>query len=644
MLKIFIRVMIFLLVVVPVSYAASDVTIISSDYFVADKSNRYKIVVGNDLWDMVNLTLQRDIYENGEIIYQKSRSYYINGGITKTYHWVPYNSSEFLLCVSATSNNDFGTGNYQECKNISVEGIRQKENSAEGEYADNILNFSCDLDVKVTTKKYIYNSSEALGIKIIVDDLKYFGGNHPFTLAYWIEDLFGNVVKTRYENTYDMSLSEVRSYNPGAPKITDSEAYVIKAEVVDAGCIDDYDENNRNETMILVKGVVSNDTIDSGESLVKIMNIKPKETSFGDAVDVSIDVFRGDTAKYSLGVWIERPADGFDVSEKSVVHVKNKNMRSTLKIPVQIKPNCNGRYKDGTYEVIAEGLGIRDVVEIQLSGKTAAMCKTETKIVKKYVTKKDVNPEMKKEIIASEKTDKIQDVEYEIVSAPDNVSVGELFFMVVELINNLDSPVNVSLYSYAISGKSRLSEGLSTSGWVKSWTGNKKEIYIEKGDAVRVNLSNRIMKNITGNFTLKVKIIGDVNKVLEMPIMVSAEVPEERTFSFHCNRTDKKSYLFLVNGHRDDIRVVVSPYNRPQSKRDVVIKAEGKKKLTYFGIVDEFSVEYDGQYAECRPENNHVPDTDDEWNNDPLDESFFKEQSFIGRMINGILRRLGLQS
>ncbi|MFH1432447.1 MAG: hypothetical protein ABIG84_04480 [archaeon] len=617
----------------------------ASENFILGESNSYKVIVTNNetAEDEINITVEREIILDSTSVYQNSGNYSLKKSLTKTYQWTPDAAGEYVLCANITFStvNDTDFSNNWLCRNVSVANVTRNDTVAPP------LNFTCDIGVEVSTEKFFYNSSEALGIKIAVDDFNHSGIKHPFILAYWIEDLFGNVVKSMYENTYEINVSEIRTYNPKAPSISDSEAYLIKAEIVEPGCNDTNYDNNRNETMILVKGVAEEGMAETGDSFVRITKISPEKTAFGGSVDVSLDVFRGDTTKYSLSVWIERPSDGFDVSEKSTVYLKNAKMEYSLKIPVQIKPNCNGRYKDGSYEVIAEGLGAEDTLRISLSGISSELCKVETKTVTKYVEKKETTkaktstPAGSKE--DADKVTKIPDVEYRIVSSEDAVTVGEPFFSVAEVRNNKQTLLNVSVYSYVISGMSRLSEGLSDEGWKKSWTGNEKSVVINPGSVALINLTNRIQSNVTGNYTFKVKIKGDVDKVIEKGIAINKPIVVVDSLDVSCNATDKKTYLFLKNNDLKDEAVVVVAHGELQSKRDVTVKSGEMKKMTYVGRIDVFVFEKGGKSFECRVEHEGKDESKTDIEVDEEDNRITLQQTAVGAkesFIERILKRI----
>ncbi|RLG13956.1 MAG: hypothetical protein DRN71_03905 [Candidatus Nanohalarchaeota archaeon] len=601
-----------LLVVVPVASATGgvydiEVLINAPDNFTLDKSNSYKVIIKSNetVSPGVNVTVVREIFNESVRVYRKEGNYSFKSHVTKKFQWTPKVPGNYTICANVTyvSVNDSDAANNWMCQKIVVLNVTAGDDD-EGNVT--FGNFSCDLSVRVSTKKFFYNSSESLGIKVVIEDVNHSGIEHGFILAYWIEDLFGNVVKARYEKSYIMNLSETRSYNPKAMDISDSEAYVVKAEIVDAGCNDSNAGNDFNESMILVKGaLVEGDGGARGESIIEITKVSPVKTTFGDIISVSVDVYRGDTSKYSLSVWAERPSDGFDVSEKSTVHLKNKYTEYSLKVPVVVKSNCNERYKDGNYELIVEGLGVRETKRIVLSGLSSALCKTETVTKWKWKVKKETKKDEENVDSGAEKAEKVPDFVVEFVSWEENVSFGDEFVTGVEMRNNKGVAVNVSVYSYVIDGRARMSEGLAEDGvWKKSWTGNKRGIVIGAGDLVVVNLTNRMQRYVTGNYTLKVKVKvkGDVERVIDRGIYVFEPEVVDDFFRVWCNATDRKTYLFLENGGTHEKEVVVLSPGRAGVRRRVVVDGGEWKQIAYFGRVDVFVVECGDEEFVCRPE------------------------------------------
>jgi len=209
---------------------------------------------------------------------------------------------------------------------------------------------------------------------------------------------------------------------------------------------------------------------------------------------------------------------------------------------------------------------------------------------------------------------------------------------------------------------SRLSEGLGENGWEKSWTGNKKNILIKPKETVALNLSNRIQNSsITGNYTLKVKISGSTEKVLEKPITVDSKKASPRISNqseidasrstesaedVFCNATSEKSYLYVKNSAPQKKQIIVESYGTPSTKRVVSLPAGETKRIIYNGKIDRFIVKYENSTSiECVPEKYRIYEHENKItlmqtasnSKNPID-SFFKYISafFKGSKIDSI--------
>ena len=77
-----------------------------------------------------------------------------------------------------------------------------------------------------------------------------------------------------------------------------------------------------------------------------------------------IEIYKSSTNKYSVSVWVEK--EGKSISEKTKINLKNKNINYKLNLPVQLKPNCDGKIKDGNAQLIVEGLDVALISKSEL--------------------------------------------------------------------------------------------------------------------------------------------------------------------------------------------------------------------------------------------------------------------------------------
>lgn len=114
------------------------------------------------------------------------------------------------------------------------------------------------------------------------------------------------------------------------------------------------------------------------ESSVKIVKIMNKNLSFGDIAKIKLEVVKADGSQNSVKLWIENLTEKYDMN----FYGKNKNF--SFIVPLKIDDNCRGKYANGTYKIILDGLDDRDEEEVFISGQ--GDCKEKEKKV--YVQNK----------------------------------------------------------------------------------------------------------------------------------------------------------------------------------------------------------------------------------------------------------------
>jgi len=134
----------------------------------------------------------------------------------------------------------------------------------------------------------------------------------------------------------------------------------------------DFSQQQQNQTN------QSNPTSSSSISIEKA----PEEATFGDIINVKLNIYRGDTSKYAVYARIEKQSNGYDVSDETTLHVLTKYVNYSVEIPIQLKPNCDERYDNETYDIVIEGLNITIKQKIKIDGKSK-LCPESTEQLKK---------------------------------------------------------------------------------------------------------------------------------------------------------------------------------------------------------------------------------------------------------------------
>jgi len=260
-------------------------------------------------------------------------------------------------------------GNYTLCGTIinsSVAGTYPAVSSCtEFEVIDTSAT-SCDLQLQIKTNQTIfYQHGQSIEFKPELN-------NHTFSfvIEYWIEDLFGEIVKPKINTTN----TNQKSWKTN---IKEQDRVLFLKAVVYPACNDgDYSNNVAEEMFIVTKDETATELfleeVTLKDSSIKIIKITPEKASFGESVNTELEIYKGDTEKYSISLWAEK--DGKIISEKTKVHVKEKNTRYKLTLPVLIEPNCEERIKEGDAQLIVEGLGLKEEKEFVLEGINTKIC------------------------------------------------------------------------------------------------------------------------------------------------------------------------------------------------------------------------------------------------------------------------------
>ena len=232
----------------------------------------------------------------------------------------------------------------------------------------NPLGIPCFVGLNLSTDKEFYLNKEKVKIKNIISNKSF-----PYIIEYWVEDLFGNDVKKRY-NT---SNTNQKTYTP---KIVEKDrVFLVKNRLVFVACNNSNTELE-NEKMIIIKkeeaSIGKDDDSDSSLNIDYIYLPRLKIFSFGDNFKVKLSIHKGDTTKSLVSVFVEE--NNKKVSEETKFYLNKKDYDYNLTVRVFLKPNCDEKFSDGYYNLVVEGLGQRVNEEIEIKGNKKGICKKET--------------------------------------------------------------------------------------------------------------------------------------------------------------------------------------------------------------------------------------------------------------------------
>lgn len=213
--------------------------------------------------------------------------------------------------------------------------------------------------------------------------------------------------------------------------------------------------------------------INNGKSSLKINKIylgKDDEASFGDSFEARLEIYKGNTSKNAIDVWVED--DGIKVSRVSNFNIYTKFQNYTINIPVLLNLNCNYKYPDGKYYVIAEGLDLKDKKEIEINDINNKLCNI------KEENKKIVNNE----------------INYEFIEIPNEINSSENINIKLKINNNSTEDKNIEISSYVYKGRSIISRDKI-----------EKRISLPAQSSILFDLDNKLDSHVVpGEYKLKI--------------------------------------------------------------------------------------------------------------------------------------------
>jgi hypothetical protein len=266
-------------------------------------------------------------------------------------------------------------------KNTSADNLgMENESSGEKNTDDAIRNASSMTDrctFFVYSDRLIYKTGQKVEILHNLSDC-----SDDFSIEYWIEDLFKNIAKNPYTTTNkdkktwtaktgrDVDVFRIRSVmtqHPGTRNSTEQSSERIIIVLSDAGNEDSSHEQEPDEDQ--------KDGQDQ-EPKIDIISIKHKDDDharFGELIKVRVLMGRGGSARYSIKAWIEDKY-GDRITGKHTINIKEKNVDLEIELSMQIEPDCEKEFMQGTYYLIFEGLGIKREEEIEIEGWEEDLC------------------------------------------------------------------------------------------------------------------------------------------------------------------------------------------------------------------------------------------------------------------------------
>jgi len=352
------------------------------------------------------------------------------------------------------------------------------ENSTDGENnTNNSSNQSCKAVIVVYTNNDMYNNSEKVSIYFSV-----LNNTLPFLIEYWVEDLSGNIAKSPYNTTN----TNAKSWTPRIDE--DDKVFKVKARLYQ-NCSGTEQIAESEETIIVIGDMTDTETtIDIEEMYLGTDN----KIEFGQPLRARFRIYKGDESKSSVEFWIEDSSNQ-KISQTSKALFYKKFTEYELTVPIQIKPNCNEKYNDGQYKLVAEGLDIRKEMGINVESITSSMCPSSSSSSSSSSTSSGSS--------SSSSSTANSKINYQLLNFNNNFESGKETTTEL-LIHNDNEGHSFEIWSYIYKGS-------------KSYSGDREEnkqiVELSAGESAIIELRNYIEAK-PDEYKFKIKIKKDSQK------------------------------------------------------------------------------------------------------------------------------------
>lgn len=218
------------------------------------------------------------------------------------------------------------------------------------------------------------------------------------------------------------------------------------------------------------------------ESTIKITD-SPNDAKFGESIEVELSMYRGNTAKYAVYIYVE-DENGVDVSDKVTLHLDDKYTNYTETVELELK--CKNEH--GTYKIVAEGLGEKDTEDIEID------------ICKDYENQKTSDNQTQTENGGANEGTTIGDFTYSL-TIPNTIYLNQDFQVKVKITNNGQEPKSFNVWSYVYNGPkcySCVNDDREE---------NKESITVESGNSEEIELQDIVDEAEPSTYKLKIKVL-----------------------------------------------------------------------------------------------------------------------------------------
>jgi len=351
-----------------------------------------------------------------------------------------------------------------------VNNTLHKSNPTPGFVNDDsiIIEQGCDYAVEFILAKTVFDNSSDFSFRIRVSKIK--GTKTNFTSRAKIEDLNGKLIR-EYKPFTNQPITKQRTSTEYPPNLEEGKSFFMDSNIT-VQCNDTNTKNNFDTRIITIKGKPLRE--DSSVDIEKVFDLgTDKKAKFGQNIRIKLNAYKGNTNKKSIAVWIE-DNKGNRLSKQSKTNLELKYTNYSLTLPVQIKPNCDEKFDNGDYTIIARGLDSEDEEEVEIEDLTDSMCEVKVIESKPFSSKK---------------------FKFDIQDFNENIEIGKEFNTKILLDNNNDVDIPIKVWSYVYRGS-------------KSYSGdreeNLQELVLSANSLQVIELDNMVEDAEPGNYKFKV--------------------------------------------------------------------------------------------------------------------------------------------
>ena len=350
----------------------------------------------------------------------------------------------------------------------------------------------CDWKIEAILNNTEFKKDD-FSFKIKISKLEGDSANLSAKIA--IEDSKGNTIR-EYNLEDSASYQKTAEYSPNI----NSGEYILKSNLK-VSCDDFNSGNDNNEKNFKIIGELFNE---SEIEISGIYGLKNDKAKFGDQIKVKLNVYRGNTDKKYILLWIEDNNEN-KISEVFKKELAKTNKKYVLEIPLNITDNCDNRHYFGDYYVTAYGFDKEDKEEIFIEN--ASSCK--------------INDSRKRK------------PDFILIDYPKEINLSKEFNIEVRIKNN-EGLANFSLRSYVYRGNKVYSDDNKK---------NKINFSLMYNEEIIAELTDNITEAESGDYKLKVLLNKNnqkTNYALTKNISISNSTVKKKNMSKNLTDYDKK--------------------------------------------------------------------------------------------------------